>query len=181
MVSEEQILKWQAAPDESLLELIQSGEVLLISKDRQQKITERILGLYNASTGASADLERVNGKYAILIKGMTSLISACKGMVMQAPAAIALFESLQITDKKGGINWMTLVGIALGFTRGSEQSRKIQQTIIDLKNGFNQEDFAGINFPEILEIIKEQDGTDLSEYDEAIATITKSFYLKNGK
>jgi hypothetical protein len=181
MVSEDQILKWQESPDESLLELIRSGDVLLLSKDRQQKITARILGLYEASTGAVADLERVNGKYAILIKAMTSLMAACKGMVIQAPAAIALFESLQITDKKGSINWMTLVGIALGFTRGSEQSRSIQHTIVSLKNGFNQEDFASINFPEILEIIKEQDGSDLSEYEEAIATITQSFYLKNGQ
>ena len=42
MVTEQKILDWQREPDESLAEAIRQGEVLLISKDRQQQIVDRL-------------------------------------------------------------------------------------------------------------------------------------------
>jgi hypothetical protein len=173
MVTEQKILDWQREPDKSLAEAIQKGEVLLISKDRQQQIVDRLSQQALDLGTAEQQLADTTLRYQILTGAIFILLKSCEGIAQHAPEAIALFQELKLTNSKGDINWSAVMGLAGDFLMNKGRSKQIKSLLEQLKGGFDQALFATIPFPEVLGILHEHH-LDLSGYAEVVSLITSS-------
>lgn len=143
MVTEEQILLYQANPDANfpeIVEAIKNGDIMLISKDRQAQIINRINELY-------ADNK-------LLVNSISKLLKACEGIAENAPEALELAAQLNLVNKKGEFQMSSIVGLAGDFMTGSKKAQRIKDTVGKLSAGFDKETFMTIPLYDLLESLK---------------------------
>ena len=163
-ITEAMILEWQQNPDEALLEAIRSGEVLLLSKSRQQQIIGSITARDERLQEVSQQLADIQMRYGVLTNAIFTILKSCEGIVQHSPEALEIFRGLKLMDNKGEMNWSALMGIAGDFVMGNKKSKQISGLFEKLKNGFDQGLFMSIDFKAVLGILAENN-LDLRGYE----------------
>lgn len=169
-ITEAMILEWQQNPDEALLEAIRSGEVLLLSKSRQQQIIGNITARDERLQEVSQQLADIQMRYALLLESMYKLLKSCEGIAQVAPEAVELIQGMKIVSAKGGINWTAVMGIAGDFVMDNARAKRIKAVLEKIQNGFDQKTFASIHLEQLLGIMRENN-MDLSGFDEVAKII----------
>lgn len=143
MVTEGQILLYQANPADDFPEIvdaIQNGDIMLVSKERQQLIMDRITELFEDNK--------------LLVNSISKLLKSCEGIAENAPEALELAAQLNLVNKKGEFQMSSIVGLAGDFMTGSKKAQRIKDTFAKLSAGFDKETFLTIPLSDLLQSLK---------------------------